>query len=387
MATARPTANCKDEPPSYAATFPERDPSRTDVIKIACRALDHRAHSSFGNADARSIHRLRNWLCYMLTVDYKVATASAPITLSATDAAHFDDLSATVEAYSNTINTSTQPHTNKSAAAEAAKNDEHAAALEDLFWHQIHLPCLALNLPTATVALYLRRFAVNKTASLNRYAGCCRAVLQTHGVRGWAAKLLTDRSVIVPRVASNRAVEQGLLQAIKRLEEAWFVRLDGFDCEVAEHLELRVKGRDDDDDGGWRHAAVGAFELTQMGRRWEARLGELREVGGLGQQQHSSGGASLWERTKLRFRMFGRMGSSRWDNSSRPSLRRTWTQQETKTVRVAQFRTMELVVISEQWRNSKFHWREMSRKLPVRNFVPSVTATPAPYRFLNARRP
>lgn len=353
MATARPTANRKDEPPSYAATFPERDPSRTDVIKIACRALDHRAHSSFGNADARSIHRLRNWLCYMLTVDYKVATASAPITLSATDAAHFDDLSATVEAYSNTINTSTQPHTNKSAAAEAAKNDEHAAALEDLFWHQIHLPCLAPNLPTATVALYLRRFAVNKTTSLNRYAGCCRAVLQ----------------------------------AIKRLEEAWFVRLDGFDCEVAEHLELRVKGRDDDDDGGWRHAAVGAFELTQMGRRWEARLGELREVGGLGQQQHSSGGASLWERTKLRFRMFGRMGSSRWDNSSRPSLRRTWTQQETKTVRVAQFRTMELVVISEQWRNSKFHWREMSRKLPVRNFVPSVTATPAPYRFLNARRP
>lgn len=120
-------------------------------------------------------------------------------------------------------------------------------------------------------------------------------MLQTHGVRGWAAKLLTDRSVIVPRVAPNRAIEQGLLQAIKRLEEAWFVRLDGFDCEVAEHLELRAKGRDDGDDGGWRHAAVGAFELTQMGRRWQARLGDLREVGGLEQQQRSSGGASLWE--------------------------------------------------------------------------------------------
>ncbi|KAL1639784.1 hypothetical protein SLS58_007526 [Diplodia intermedia] len=238
MATAHPTStNHDDEPPSYTTTFPERDPSRTDVIKAACRALDHRAHPPFGSADARSTDRLRNWLCYMLTVDYKVATASTPVTLSAADAAHFDNLFATLEAYSNITATTTtaQPHTKKTASA-AENNDapaaDRAAALEAAFWTHIHLPSQALNIPTATVALHLRRFAVNKTAPLATYAGhfcdsSSHATLQllqmeTDGMRGWAAKLLTDRSVLVPRVAPNRGVEQGLLRAIAELEEAWF---------------------------------------------------------------------------------------------------------------------------------------------------------------------
>lgn len=312
-ATAHPTVNREDEPPSYAAAFSERDPSRTDVIKTACRALDHRAHSSLDNGDARSTYRLRNWLCYMLMVDYKVATASAPITLSAIDAAHFDNLFATLEAYTSINNATSQPHT-------------HAATLESHFWLHIHLPCLALNLPTATVALYLRHFAVNKTASLNTYAGCCRSVLQTHGVRSWAAKLLTDRSV-VPRVAPNHALEQGLLQTIKKHKDAWFVRLDGFDCDVAQRLELRppkqVMGRDDDD-GGWRHAAVGAFELTQMGKQWETRWAESRKVARLqqltGQQRHPDRGAGLWEKLKSRFETLRMTGSFSLGQQQQPQV-------------------------------------------------------------------
>ncbi|KKY23409.1 hypothetical protein UCDDS831_g03140 [Diplodia seriata] len=279
MATAHPTTDHEDEPPSYTTTFPERDPLRTDVIKAACRALDHRAHSPFGSADARSIDRLRNWLCYMLTVDYKVATASTPVTLSAADAAHFDNLFATLEAYSNinATTTTTQPHTKKTAAAtataDAAEHDDRAAALESAFWTHIHLPSQALNIPTATVALYLRRFAVNKTAPLATYAGSDAATVvleTTHGggMRGWAAKLLTDRSILVPRVAPNRGVEQGLLRAIAELVEAWFVRLDGFECRVveAQRRELRSwrkEGEGEEDRGDDADDDTDSFFITK----------------------------------------------------------------------------------------------------------------------------
>ncbi|OJD33425.1 uncharacterized protein BKCO1_3000058 [Diplodia corticola] len=324
MATAHPTAYGEGEPPSYAIIFPERDPARTDVIKAACRALDHRDHSPFGSADARSIHRLRNWLCYMLMVDYEVATASTTITLSATDAAHFDNLFAILEAYS-AITSTTQPHPNKNASSTStttaaknnnADNDRSAAALEALYWQHIHLPSQALNLPTAAVALCLRRFAVAKTAPLNTYAGCGdgHAAVRAHGARAWAAKLLTDRAVLVPRVAPNRAVEQGLLQAIARLGEKWFVGLRGFDCVVAERLESRPSGWarwGDDYDGGWRHEVVGAFELTEMGKRWEARCAAAAEVAEQQQlRQHSGGGASLWERVRRNVGMLGWTGAS-----------------------------------------------------------------------------
>ncbi|EOD49407.1 hypothetical protein UCRNP2_3836 [Neofusicoccum parvum UCRNP2] len=171
----------QEQPPPYASTLSERD----QMVELATETLRKEAHSPFGDADAFSIERLRNFLCYAMAVDYDAAVAGEPpVTLPAADAAHF-----------NTV---------------------------------------FVTLDREAVMVCVRRFAVYQTAR-GAYKGCNWGVLHTYGVREWAGKLLVDRRAIVPRVAATPALERALLREIERNVRNWFERLDGFDFEVALH--------------------------------------------------------------------------------------------------------------------------------------------------------
>ncbi|GME22771.1 hypothetical protein GTA08_BOTSDO12120 [Neofusicoccum parvum] len=224
----------QEQPPPYASTLSERD----QMVELATETLRKEAHSPFGDADAFSIERLRNFLCYAMAADY--------------DAAHFNTVFVTLDRYLASLGETSDV------------GDEAKAALGAYFWEHVHAPSRALGLPSEAVMVCVRRFAVYQTAR-GAYKGCNWGVLHTYGVREWAGKLLVDRRAIVPRVAATPALERAFLREIERNVRNWFERLDGFDFEVALHPGVGHRKR------GWTQAELGAFELTDLAKRFQAR--------------------------------------------------------------------------------------------------------------------
>ncbi|KAL1633421.1 hypothetical protein SLS58_011081 [Diplodia intermedia] len=243
----------ENQPPPYTSAVDKHD----QILSRAAAVLRADQGSTvLGHASRSSIERLRNFLCYVLYVDYEAGTANAAVSLPAADATHFRSVNSTYWRYINTLD------------ATAVEEGERIY-LGAYFWENVYAPAQALCLPAEVVLSCMTRFNAYQTCQ-GTYKSCIPGEMQMYGFERIAGKLVLDRHTVIPRVAPNPAVEQALISGLEKTQRRWFDSLDGFGYEAGRRLE--VEG------GSWYHSDFNEFELTTEATRVLARLGEARRL-------------------------------------------------------------------------------------------------------------
>lgn len=266
------------QPPSYDATIAaERD----QLLSLASKTYKSEITSPFGDAFAHSVCRLRNFLCYVLHVDYAAGVAEYPITLPAADANHFRGVLSILTRYLHTLDAT-------------AADDADKAQLAAFFWENVHAPARAIGLPSEAAISAISRFGTYQTNS-GAYKGCVLGIMHNFGMRVLAGKLHLDAQTVIPLVAPNQLVEEDLRRALEKTQTRWFKRLDGFDFEAGQRTEA--------EGGSFYHSNFNAFELTDEGTRFEARQFEALKIRRAAEKAQPSearrgGVRGLWKKEK-----------------------------------------------------------------------------------------
>ncbi|GME35113.1 hypothetical protein BKCO1_1000617 [Neofusicoccum parvum] len=247
-----PSLVAEDNPPSYN-TIINAEESLFDAVNTALRTETICPHMDVNKG---SVERLRNFLSFILAVDY-VPTAHSPHSpdgrwrLSNTDLEHFVEVTEKITRFY------LMPKYDKHEGPELAEHNEemiqlNAYLLEHLLW-----PARSLGLPREYVIATMWRFFM-LMSEYRQFTGSLRHILACYGVDGLASKLWYDRCVVVPRIVACEKLKKAVLEGIKETQTSYFKELEGARMEISHRAS---SGR------GWCEVRWEKMELTDRTKR------------------------------------------------------------------------------------------------------------------------
>jgi hypothetical protein len=228
-------------PPAYHQL--EQSEAASDIFLDSIQATIEAEHTIPDNDEQPfETHRMRNFLLYCLAIDYRFP---CPLKVSTQRREHFLGMRRVL------------------GDLAAVRGKMHLKAddrrkLAPYLWKYLHAPCASLGIPVESVVIVVERYAkfVNM---FGHYKGCVHGVLHTYGPARLATKLLMDRSILVPCLATSVQMRLELTKKINETAKQYFTRIDGrcsaifpapgpgssvpFDEEIGVRYELTARGR------------------------------------------------------------------------------------------------------------------------------------------------
>lgn len=195
-------------PPAYEQLEPSNERSQAFLRRIQAAV-----NIAYGNANDNppEIKRMHNFLLYCLAVDYRCPCA---LSLSASDREHFLGMKKVLVS---------MPNIHKSMHLSA----EERRPLAAYFWKHLHAPCTSLGIPVESAVLIVVRYVKYLNAN-GRYKGCAHGLLHSLGPEALASKLLMDRNVLIPHLATSEHMRQEFTKRIFETARPYFTSVDGF---------------------------------------------------------------------------------------------------------------------------------------------------------------
>lgn len=191
--------------------------------------------------DSVETKRLRNFLLYCLTLDYRAPIA---LTISESDSEHFREMSATIWDLQG-VDTHALLHLEK----------EDRKALAPYFWKYLHAPCTGLGIPVESAVQVVLRYS--KFLTLTRqYKGCVHGLLHNREPYFLVRTLLLDRSVLIPHLVRPGEIRSKLLDSLTEVAGCYFVSIKGERNWIVEPSDPTV---------GFKEHALTSWTLTERG--------------------------------------------------------------------------------------------------------------------------
>lgn len=225
-------------------------PSESDDLLPRLAALVEQDRDT-GAHSQREVDRLRNFLIYSLSIDYQRNTNAA---LCSEDRQHYLEMS-------KLLNDLRDAHDRTHLTAQ------ERASLAPYFWLYLHEPCYALGIPVESAAIAILRFFRFQT-SQGRYKGSVYGVLHNSGLNVLAAKLLVDRTVLIPTIVQPAALQSALIKGLQGYAQMYFLSLRGIEGSTASSNRI----------GGWNDFQSVSYTLTERGEAYQARRCETLDT-------------------------------------------------------------------------------------------------------------
>ncbi|CAK3777935.1 Hypothetical predicted protein [Lecanosticta acicola] len=238
------------QPPSYSTV------DKTSPDEFLTRIMDHTAQERSGPitpAIEREATRVKNFMVFMLSVDYKCNSSSK---LSAIDREHFT----TMHSYLLDLD---KAH----GIIMPSPSERHELA--SYFWQYLHEPCKYLHLPVESVLDAMGNLTKYTTAR-GRYKGCCFGVIQAAGLERLAQKLYLDIQIVMPRTIDDQQLRQKFVRAIDEVRAIYFQKITGIEAAT---MDLEWNNRK------WCVLQNISYEMNDRGRTYESqRSGAIRDA-------------------------------------------------------------------------------------------------------------
>ncbi|KAK4941805.1 hypothetical protein LTR28_008809 [Elasticomyces elasticus] len=197
------------QPPPYSSLDATTTNPPTDILDFVAATLAKEQSTLPAPAKA-DVDRLRNFLAYLLTVDYQVSTK---LELHAKDWEHYQRMSTYLLDFGDFPD---------------YLNKEERAVLGQFFWHHLQNPAKALGVPVDLVILAIHRFKRHVDVK-GDYKSTPMALLHANGLDSLAQKLYNDREIMIPRLfpADQVDARKIMFEQLQGMQNRHFAEITG----------------------------------------------------------------------------------------------------------------------------------------------------------------